>query len=98
HVLLRLSGFVHKPAAVEAVLVWFAGAREMPALVPDFDPRMIAALVDPAWRAHKPGGNRHAPASIAQQDRQAGTRRLSLGDRFLRALMRFLALRRVANF
>ena len=53
-----------EPGPIQLVARRFSRAGEIPAVVPDLDPRMIAALVRPQWRADESSGYADRTASV----------------------------------
>ena len=66
YIFLRLGGIAHKPAAIEALGILFAGSGEMPFLVPNLHPGMVSPFVGPKGRTHQPGWNTNCPTGICQ--------------------------------
>ena len=67
---LRQRGPVNKPTLIQHIPRRLTRPREMPALIPDLNPRMIATPVRPERCSHKSRRNSHSPAGIHQQNRQ----------------------------
>jgi len=59
---VRLGGVGGKPAFVE--LLGFGGAEEVPAVVPDLDPGVVAALAGPRGDADEASGEAAGAAGV----------------------------------
>ena len=81
-----------EPAMVKAFRVVFIRTHEMPALIPNLDPSVIAALVPPHRRANGTGGDADGAADIDKDDGKAGACGFTLLDRFFRRLVRALPI------
>ena len=89
---MRPGRVIGEPAVVEAFRVVFIGCHEVPALVPDLDPGVVAALVPPQRRADRAGRYPDGATGIDENDGQAGAGRPALFDGFLRRLVRAFPL------
>lgn len=82
-IFIRFGGVFGEPGMIEALRIVFIGSREMPAMVPNLHPSMIAAFVPPHRRAGGACGNSNGTADINQDDRKPRASGFALGDGFL---------------
>ena len=94
---LRAGRTINEPPLIELITGRLRRTSELPTLIPDFHPRVVAALVGPQGRAHKAGWHTHSAAGINQQDRQTRTRSEATLERLKGTLIGLLALRRVLD-
>ena len=96
-VLDRLGGVVGKPAAIQTGGIGFRRASEVPAVVPNFHPGVIAPLVKPQRCGRDTSGNTDGPAGIDQQNRKPRAGGDPAFEGFERTLVGATAFGRIAN-
>ncbi|MEY3174407.1 MAG: hypothetical protein RLZZ436_2321 [Planctomycetota bacterium] len=86
------GGSVDEPSLVKLVAGGFAGSGKVPALIPDFDPGVVAAVVGPEWCTDESRGDTDGAAGVDQQDGESCAGSESGFDTFEGALVGSAAL------
>jgi len=58
-----------EPASIEVGASGFGSAGEVPAVISDFDPRVISGIVRPQRSADEAGGDANGATGVDEQDR-----------------------------